>query len=241
MRLVKSKTGISSTDRIVSEAIKKIEKEDPKKLQASYIQKNFSEICELIFYESKEIYQNYEKEALDSLNESILDNNRQTFTKEEVAKLIKQATHNAASFEKSLKQSRASRAGKAFEVIVMFLLDKLGIPNEHITKEDKKSNLRRIDIIVPNRETAINDPFNAQFLSLKTSLKDRWKLVVEDRMEGQRTHLLTLLQNEKLSNQVAEKIEKKSILLYIPDRIKKEQFADKKWIKGLSEIPETLG
>lgn len=239
--MVKSKTGIPNTDSIVSEAIKKIEKEDPEKLQASYIQKNFSEISELIFYDAYEIYQNYEKEALDSLNESILNNNKQTFTKEEVAELIKQATHNAASFEKSLKQSRASRAGKAFEVIVMFLLDKLGIPNEHITKEDKKSNLRRIDIIVPDRKTAINDPFTAHFLSLKTSLKDRWKLVGEDRMEGQRTYLLTLLQNEKLSNQVAEKIEKKSILLYIPDRIKKEQFAGKKWIKGLSEIPETLG
>lgn len=238
--MAKTKLDIPGTDEIILEAVRKIEAKDPEKLQASYIEKNFSEVCELIFYEAKKIYINYEKRVLDGLHKSILNNDKQTFTRDEVNSLLKQATHNAASFEKSLRQGRSSRAGKAFESIVMQLFDKIGIPNEHITREDKKTDLRRIDIVVPDRKTAAEDPFNAQFLSLKTSLKDRWKLVSEDRMEGQRTHLLTLLQNEKLSNQVAEKLEAKKILLYVPDKVKEEQFPNKEWIKKLSDLPSIL-
>jgi len=75
---------------------------------------------------------------------------------------------------------------------------------------------------------------------MMTSLKDRWKLVVEDQKQGQRTYLLTLLQREKLTKEVADKIVKAGILLYIPDQIKEEQFPNKQGINKLSDLPKSL-
>ena len=239
--LAKGTTGIAGTNVIISEAIKNIKSMDSTKLQPTYIEQNFSELCELIFYEAYKVYQKLENDSLDELGNSLQNKlYKKNFTEQDFKKMLSEVIAESTSFEKSLKQSRASRAGKAFELIVMKLLEEIGIPNEHITKEDKKSGLRPIDIVVPNRETAISDSFKAHFLSLKTSLKDRWKLVVEDQKQGQRTYLLTLLQREKLSKAVADKIVNAGILLYIPDKIKKEQFPNKKGVSGLSELPKML-
>ena len=239
--LAKGTTGIAGTNAIISEAIKNIKSKDPTKLQPTYIEQNFSELCELIFYEAYKVYQKLENDSLDELGNSLQNKlYKKNFTEQDFKKMLSEVIAESTSFEKSLKQSRASRAGKAFELIVMKLLEEIGIPNEHITKEDKKSGLRPIDIVVPNRETAISDSFKAHFLSLKTSLKDRWKLVVEDQKQGQRTYLLTLLQREKLSKAVADKIVNAGILLYIPDKIKEEQFPNKKGVSGLSDLPKML-
>jgi len=239
--LAKGTTGIPETSSIISEALKNIKSKDPAKLEPKYIEQNFSELCELIFYEAYNVYQKLENDSLDDLGNSLLKKfYKKNFTEHDFKKMLSEVIVESTSFEKKLKQSRAARAGKAFELIVMRLLVEIGIPNEHITIEDKKSGLRPIDIVVPNRETAISDSFKAHFLSLKTSLKDRWKLVVEDQKQGQRTYLLTLLQREKLSKAVADKIVDAGILLYIPDKIKKEQFPNKKGVSGLSELPKML-
>ena len=239
--MAKTKLDIPGTNEIILEAVRKIEAKDPEKLQASYIEKNFSELCEIIFDEAYRIYQQHERNILDDLSDSLLKKfYRKNFSEADFKKMISEVVFESTSIEKSLKQSRASRAGKSFELIVMKLLDEIGIPNEHITTEDKKSGLRPIDIVVPDTKTAIHDPFKAHFLSLKTSLKDRWKLVVEDQNQGQRTYLLTLLQREKLTKEVADKIVNAGILLFIPDKIKQEQFPNKQGINKLSDIPKNL-
>src|SRR3990172_2675522 len=240
-KLVRSTTGIPETGIIISEAIKNIESIHPNKLQPTYIKKNFSEMCEMIFYETYAIYQKHENNSLANLGDSFLRKfYKKNFSEDDFKKMINEVIVESTTFEKSLKQSRASRAGKAFEIIVMRLLDEIGIPNEHITKEDKKSGLRPIDIVVPDRKTAVHDSFKAHYLSLKTSLKDRWKLVVEDQRQGQRTYLLTLLQREKISKEVADKIVKAGILLFIPDQIKLQQFQNKQGVCKLSDLPKSL-
>lgn len=237
----KSKTGLPSTEDIVKEAYENVEKNSPEKLKPDYIKKNFSEMNELLFYGTYEVYKIHEKKAFDNMTQKILDGyDQKSFSKNDVKKILSVGVQKSSEFEKSLKQSRASRAGKAYEFIVMDLLDRMGIKNEHITKEDKKSGLRPIDIVIPDRDTAINNPDQAQFLSLKTSLKDRWKLVVEDQKQGQRTHLLTLLQNEKMSTAVAEKISENGIFTYVPDKIKDEQFKSLNRIRKLSDLPSKL-
>ncbi len=241
MGKISNKTGIIGTSEIVSETFAHIGKDNPGKLKPDYIQKNFSEITELLFYQAYKIYQLYEKNAFEKLKERIMANHKgEEFSKNDVKKILDEAILEASTFEKSLKQSRASRAGKTFENIVMQLLEMIGISNEHVTKEDKKSGLRPIDIVIPNIKTAVANPDQAHFLSLKTSLKDRWKLVVEDQAQGQRTHLLTLLQNEKLTKDVAEKIVKAGIFIYIPDSIKESQFPKEARIRKLSDLPSTI-
>lgn len=207
-------------------------------LKSDFITKNFSHIVKLVFDESYKIYLKYENKLIEKLTQDTLDKTKKnTFTKDEVKIILGNIVHESITLEKSLKQSRYARAGSTFEIIVKTLLDKIGIKSEHITKEDKKSGLRPIDLVIPDRKTAIEQPDKAHFLSLKTSLKDRWKLVVEDQTQGQRTHLITLLQKEKLTDEVAKKIIDRGIFLYIPDEIKVEFFPKNNRVRKLSDLP----
>ena len=238
---MKIQTGIPTTKQIIHEACERIRCEDPTMLKPAFIRDNFSPIVERVFQYSYDIYLEYEDRVIERLTNGTLariDND--TLTKAEIRPIIEGIAREAISVEKSLKQSRYARAGHSLEAIVQMLLKEIGIKSERITREDKKSGLRPIDLVVPDRKTAIESPDGAHFLSLKTSLKDRWKLVVEDQRQGQRTHLITLLQREKLTDQVAKKILDRGIFLYIPDSIKDDCFPDNPRVRRISALPSQI-
>lgn len=235
------KIDIPKTDKIELKAETSIKKFEPNAYTKKYLQSHFCEVIELTFDECYRIYERYENSFITSEIEKILSIiENKTYSSKEVKKLSIIIAKKSILIEKSLSQSRKSRAGSTFEIIMKRLLLKLGIKSEKVNKEDKKKGLRRIDLVVPDVATALNSPDIAQFLSLKTSLKDRWKLVVEDQRLGQRTHLLTLLQKECLTDGVVEKISDKGILLYIPDKIKIKKFSNDERVRSLSELPERL-
>ncbi len=119
---------------------------------------------------------------------------------------------------KIFEQSRASRADKTLDKIVQDLLTLAGIPSEAVTRGDKKYNLDRISLVMPDRQTAVDNP-KAHFLSLKTSLSGHWKQAVEERQLGQKTHMITVLQGKTLGNNVAWGIVKHGIFLYLLDMV----------------------
>ena len=238
---MKLKLDIPQSKEIISEAIRCIINDTPKKMKPEFIQANFSDMTELLFDESYRIYRDYENKTIQKLTDETLNMiDKDTFTKSEVRDIVSEIAKKAIELEKSLKQSRYARAGRAFEIIVEELLSIIGITGEHVTKEDKNSGLRPIDFVIPDKKTAMERPDKAHFLSLKTSLKDRWKLVVEDQTHGQRTHLITLLQGEKLTNEVAMKIINRGIFIYIPDRIKNDCFPDNNRVRKLSSLPSNV-
>ena len=211
-------------------------------LEPRFIREKLSAVVELFFQYAYGIYLGYENTIIECLTKDALDRiDNDTLRKPEVEVLLKDVVRDAIAIEKRLRQSRNARAGTAFEIIVQTLLKKIGIQSERVKKEDKKSGLRRIDLVIPDIKTAIESPDDAHFLSLKTSLKDRWKLVGEDQRQGQRTHLATLLQREKLTAGVAQKIMDRGIFLYIPDQVKDECFPNNSYVRKISALPSRLG
>ena len=233
---------IPSNKIIIMEAIELLENSRPNPLSPESIRTSFSDSLETLFETAYKTYQKYAQEEKEAIISKMVDSlKNDTYTRDDVIVMLRKTMADAAKLEMSHKQSRSARAGKSFEIIVKELLDRLDISNEGITKEDKKSGLRRIDLVIPNRDTAIKSPDRTHFLSLKTSLKERWMQVAEEQAQGQRTHLLTLLQNEILSDAVAKKITDRGIFLYVPDRVKNDRFTDNPRIRGLSEIPRIVG
>ena len=76
--------------------------------------------------------------------------------------------------EKSLSQSRVSRAGHIIELILQTLLDCFGIEYEG----NKKINEEQLDFVIPNAETLKKDPENAIIISVKREIRERWREVV---------------------------------------------------------------
>lgn len=182
-------------------------------LRPEFVRDKFSDTVESLFKITYEKYSEYEERVIDdTIQEDIRKLEDRMYTRDEVEEIAMKEARHAIQMEKSLKQSRASRAGKSFEIIVQNLLGEIGIKCERITRGDKKVHLRRIDLVIPDKKTAIESPDRAHFLSLKTSLKERWKQVAEEQEQGQRTHLLTLLQREVISNAVAHRITGHAVL-----------------------------
>lgn len=235
------KSQIPDVKSIIREAHDRIEAERPVLQDESYVRRNFSEAVEAVYATAYKVYKEYEEHVIaDLAMESLDGTDKDVYSRADVAALLKDVVQRAMKTALHLKQSRSARAGSSFEMVVRGLLRFIGIDSERVTVEDRRSGLRRIDLVIPDRRTAIERPDAAHFLSLKTSLKDRWKLVVEDQSPSQRTHLITLLQGEKLTKTVAEKIISRGIFIYIPDSVKDDCFHDDHRVRRISDLPEAV-
>ena len=236
-----TKTDIPSTSEIIRESLGQIRRDSLEMLESDFVRNRFSDALEKVFSVTYETYKRYEEDAINSFaEEAFLAGWSGSVDREEALKMFRTAVREAIKLEKSLSQSRSSRAGSSFETIVQELLNIIGIPSERVTRGDRRAGLNRIDLVIPDRETAITSPDRAHFLSLKTSLRERWREVVEEQTQGQRTHLLTILQNEVLSNRVAQSIVDHGIFLYVPDRVKDDRFVDEPRIRRLSDLPANI-
>ena len=236
-----NRTDIPGVDEIVQEAIAKIRAEDPDALTPQAVLNHFSDAVETVFGATYDAYKRHERGRIEAHKRKFTEGLPEMVPRKRVEEIASGIADGVIDLEKSLKQSRASRAGKSLERIVQAMLALVGIPSEAVTRGDKKYNLDRIDLVIPDRETAINNPDKAHFLSLKTSLRERWKQVIEEQQPGQRTHLITILQGETLSNNAAEEIVKHGIFLYLPDRVKEDRFPDEPRIRKLSDLPFAVG
>lgn len=140
--------------------------------------------------------------------------------------------------EKDLGNMRKARGGKTFEKILSRLLGLIEI--EAVSpKGEAKKRLKRIDLVIPSIETALNTPDRAIFLTCKRTLRERWKQEVPQVGTNQRVYLLTI--DDDLSESKAKEIEEKGLIAFVKDEIKeREGLRDKPWIRKFSDFPKEL-
>jgi len=224
------KSLIPDNEAIVLEAFKRI----TEKLSKEFVEENFYKALQQAMDEGYKIYLEGEdkakKKTIELVNE--LCKKEKSLTKDEVLFAC------GVNFENSATQMRKSRAGGAFELYVEKLLELMGIPSEKATGRHAKK-LNRTDRVVPNVETAEKQPDRAKFISMKTSLAERWKQVVPEQNKGWAVYLLTL--DEKITVEKAKEINSSGIVLFVRDEIKSKKEIDKlDNIRKLSDLPEHL-
>lgn len=234
--------GIPSTEQIVAKARRRMEEERPGSLLPEYVRCNFSDSVEALFRYTYAVFQEYKGQALDREIRAVLDGtDKEEFTRDEVISMVGEIKDRSTRAEMSMRQSLMSRTRNTLEVIVQSLLGDLGISIEWVTGKDKKSGLHQIDLVIPDRDTAARSPDMAHFLAVKVSLKDRWIQMVKRQMPARRTHLLTLLQREDVSDKTVARITDSGIFLYVPDRIKDGRFAGNDGVRRMSDLPASVG
>ncbi len=121
---------------------------------------------------------------------------------------------------KSITQSRRSRAGYSFEWYIKFLLDYYGV------KYDRQAGDKRIDFLIQNND--------AIPLSVKTTLKERWKQVHED------SYFITL--DRRIPEGKIDKIKSKNIKLVVPEEDKSniEHYKNDRTILSFKEFFRSL-
>ena len=232
---------IPSPDFIRDEAIENIDKN---KLKKTYVETHFSEIVDLVMSSVYRKFISYQKLASKSLIETYMQKYSTEIEKSKFGnnKLVRTVLESfeplARQFEFRLGQMRKNRAGSDFENIIVYLLGIIGIQCEK-TSRLKNAKLNRIDIVLPDRDTAINKPDKAIFLTLKHTLRERWKQSLPEQKRGWIMYVLTL--DENISNDKANEMNEIGLIMYVKDELKaRPHISEKRLIRKLSDLPNAL-
>jgi len=218
-------------NQIVNEAIKAVPKE---KITSKYIEKNFYEVLKLLMDTGYKIFLDHQELAKKKTIEIFNKNASKLEPKKRDVVLMQLGVE----FERSASQMRKARAGQSLEIYMRKLFEMMKIPCEKPAGVEK-DKLNRTDLVIPDKKTAFKQPDKAKFISIKTTLAERWKQVVPEQNRGWAVYLLTL--DKKLTVKKAKEIDKSGIVLFVPDEVKsKKEIKDIDGIRKLSDLPEHL-
>jgi len=142
-------------------------------------------------------------------------------------------------FEFRIGQSRKQRGGHALEYIIKKLLTRINISSEIPHGKKEREKLNKMDLVVPDQNTALTNSKLTRYLSCKRTLRERWKQTVPEKKQGGEMYLITL--DDKISENKAMDIKKKKLIAYVRDELKKQShLRNKDWIRKLSDLPRDL-
>jgi len=222
---------IPDNEQIVNEAIDALPAE---KTKSGYVEKNFYKVLKLLMDTGYVIFLKHQDDAKNKCVEIFKKKFSGTDSKKKDLLLFQMGI----DFEVSASQMRKARAGQALEIYVQKLLELMNIPCEKPSGSER-DKLNRTDLVVPDKATAFKQPDKAKFISIKTTLAERWKQVVPEQNRGWAVYLLTL--DYKLSVKKAKEIDKSGIVLFVPDEVKsRKEIKDIDGIRKLSDLPDHL-
>ena len=135
---------------------------------------------------------------------------------------------------KSIGNSRSSRGGKDFELQLAALLDLLHIPYDHLSEP------HHIDFMIPSESQFRADRRRAILLSVKRTLRERWKQVVDDLQQTNSPHVYLVTADRQISIETAKGIGERNIYLVVWDDIKARKFHDNRTVFGFTEFAGEL-
>ena len=142
------------------------------------------------------------------------ENSGQKVINDEIKKKGTISFNDLDSFLLSISQSRKSRAGKAFELIIENLLTKLGYPySKQVVIEGAKP-----DYVLPSEEYFLKQPLDSILLTAKRTLRERWRQVVTEANKGYGYFLATI--DDGISKNQIELASKNKIFIVVPRALK---------------------
>jgi len=134
-----------------------------------------------------------------------------------------------AKLEKSLMQTRATRAGRTVELIIHTLLDIVGIPNEKNVRYPHRDG-ETLDIVIPSSHVLKIRPKDAIIISIKRQVRERWREIVGEAYILRKIHgipdniwFVTITCN--ISTYIVRSMTKLEIRVYVPNECY-EEFKD---------------
>lgn len=180
-----------------------------------YIKRNFSKLVEEIQVDAYNIYLQAEKSVGKRTFKKVLTERcRRGATRDEVIEVVCKMFPEFDRLYLSLTQSRRTRAGSAFEIILKTMFKQLKYPFDEQQVINGKP-----DFLMPSRKHYDKNPMDCIIFTAKRSLRERWRQVVTEGTRGLGFYLATI--DEAVSSvQLAEMLNHR-IYLVVPANIKK--------------------
>lgn len=208
------------------------------KKQPTYVRNHFSDSLGLAADTAYDLFLAYQKKAINSVITSFMEKYKNELSRASTREVLETFMPLAMEFEFRVSQMRKSRAGLTFEMITQFFLEKAGVSSE-IAARSVRAKLHRMDIVVPNQTVALKTPDRAAFLSLKHTLRERWKQQLPDKNRNWIMFMITL--DDDIPDKKAVEMEQHNLIVYVKDEVKAKSYLSRKgWIRPLSDLPNEL-
>ena len=202
---------IPDNEGIIDEAFNSLPTEQR---SAQYIKDHFSSLVSQIEDNAHRIYRTHETSiGSEVLRDFFTVDGTQIPRPEALGNIIQASFGDLNGFFLSLSQSRRTRAGKAFEIIIRKLFKSLSYPfDEQIIINGKP------DFLLPGEAHYRRHATDCIIFTAKRTLRERWRQIVT---EGTRGHgfFLATIDEDVSSNGLAEMNDNR-IYLVTPDHIK---------------------
>lgn len=189
-------------------------------LSTEEIKQSFSEAVIDLQIEAYNLYLHAESvaagKALHKIIRPMLHDNA---TAEDVFDFLENNFQVLDRFSLRLTQSRRSRAGTAFEVIVSELFDRLSYP---YTAQPNISGSSP-DYVLPNETWYHQYPADSIIFTLKRTLRERWRQIVIESSSG-KYYLATI--DEAVSKPGLNQMMQRNVTLVVPSAIKLNKYSD---------------
>jgi hypothetical protein len=142
-------------------------------------------------------------------------------------------------FEQSLAQGRMGRAGGSAQIHLGYLLNQLGYTGEFETQQVLNG---KVDFLFPSRRAWNKDRQKCIIVSVKRSLRERYKQVFEELgITGGLTVYLVITEpadeaRRDLTTEKVENIKKQNIYLVVRDSVKQTQFPEEQRVLGFTQF-----
>ncbi|HDO25192.1 MAG TPA: hypothetical protein ENG95_00935 [Nitrospirae bacterium] len=204
-------TALSPVD-VIQEAMRK--KLVPPHDTPEYIRENFSMLVEELQADAYMIYLETEKAAGQTAIRSVL--NERTSADASREEVINETCNIFKELDRlflSISQSRKTRAGSAFEIILRTLFKKIDYPFDEQQVINGKP-----DFLMPGRRHYDTNSMDCIIFTVKRTLRERWRQIVTEGTRGLGFYLATI--DEKVSSNQLDEMRDHRIYLVIPVDIK---------------------
>lgn len=159
------------------------------------------------------------------------------------AEKLKQVSANLIPLHKavveSFAQGRKSRAGLSAQYQVAYILDQIGFKGNYETQRKLNGT---VDFLFPNLETWRNDRRRCTILSIKRSLRERYKQIYQELgiTGGLTVYLMVTETNDEaegdISSTKVDELNRQNIYLVVRDEIKSSRFAETRNVMGFTQF-----
>ena len=185
-----------------------------------YIGQNFSQLIETLQVDAYNLYLECERElGGKAIRQHIVDELHGRVEVQAALDAAEKSFHEWDRFFLSLTQSRRSRAGTAFQEIMSALMDKMGYPFEaQPVLTDSKP-----DFVMPSKDWYLHNASDCIILTLKRTLRERWRQVPTEGNSGSTFFLGTI--DAKVPPLELDKMKELNVRLVVPARLKQLNYS----------------
>ena len=205
------------------------------KLEMINVEQNFNSFLRQLLKIEFELYKEFEKNCTikifeEAFKQKILEIPKENFQKG-FSNFFYRHYNNFWNVFLSISQSRKTRAGGSFEKHLKYLFSRLYYPYATQTQLNG-----RVDYLFPNEEVFKKSRTCCLIISVKRTLRERWRQVVGELASINAGKIYIVTQEEDISIQKIQEMDKHNINLVVFDEEKEKNFKEHHNVIGFTDL-----